>query len=55
MTAGVTLRLYTYNEWTNYSGLSFRGDTNLVIPNPRLSAMTYGWCMRNPLVDPGNA
>ena len=49
--AGVNLKLYTYNVVSEGGASQLHGDTNIVIPDPRLSAMTYGWCMRNPLAD----
>ena len=27
--------------------MEFHGDTNMVVVEPRLSSMTYGWCIKN--------
>ena len=51
MKSGVNLRLYTYNKKSTAGVYEFHGDTNVVIPTSRLSAMTYGFCIRDMAAD----
>ena len=45
--AGVILRFYNYNDQTDDGPYELHGDTNMVVVEPSLSSMTYGWCISN--------